>query len=420
MKKKIQRVAGSMKEFEDQMTSRKTVVPYKFIPSLMILASALCAMSTTILTPALPFIAHYFDSSNDAAQKILSLNLLGVGLSGLIYGAISESLGRRFLFLTGITLFSVSAFLSFFAESFNILWGLQIIQGCGIGCAAVLPLAVIRDVYSGKRAAYLMSLFGILMALSPALSPLVGGVITEYLGWEFIFLILGGVGIVLGAGLFFGLPETHPQELRHPVSFLLLFKNYGRLLKNTKFLRFAVLPWFSFSGLWVYSSTAPFVFIENLGLTPMEYGKYPIITILGVVIGNIFVNRLIKVLELLTFLKIGSMSLLLGISGLLVATGYDCKDPLFYASIMFFYCFGFGSLWSASLSLAMDHVSYGKGYGAALIRSGQLLSGSLGVMVSGLLYQGSFLFPGLFILACSMAITVLVWTTSKSEIYISD
>ena len=131
-------------------------------------------------------------------------------------------------------------------------------------------------------------------------------------------------------------------------------------------------------------------------------------------------NRLMKIWELLTFLKIGSMSLLFGISGLLVATGYDCKDPLFYASIMFFYCFGFGSLWSASLSLAMDHVSYGKGYGAALIRSAQLLSGSLGVMVSGLLYRGSFLLPGLFILACSMAITLLVWTTSKSEIYISD
>ncbi|MBS0186003.1 MAG: multidrug effflux MFS transporter [Proteobacteria bacterium] len=402
------------------MTSKKIAEDYKFIPYLMVLASALCAMSTTILTPALPFIAHHFDFSNDASQKILSMNLLGVALSGLLYGALSESLGRRLLFLMGFLLFSLCAFLSFLAESFNVLWSLQILQGCGVGCAAVLPLAVIRDVYSGKRAAYLMSIFGILMALSPALSPLVGGIIIEALGWKFIFLFLSSVGVIIGIGLFYGLPETHPQELRHPVSLLLLLKNYARLLKNTKFLRFAVLPWFSFGGLWVYSSTAPFVFIENCGLTPVEYGKYPIITILGVIIGNVFVNRFISLWELLTFLKIGSISLLSGIFGLLLATGYNCKDPMVYASVMFFYCFGFGSLWSASLSMAMDHVSHGKGYGAALIRSGQLLSASLGVMISGLLYEGSFILPGLFILACAIAITLLVWTTSRSEISLSE
>ncbi|MBS0186004.1 MAG: MFS transporter [Proteobacteria bacterium] len=402
------------------MTSKKSGEEAKFTPYLMILTSVFCVMSTSILTPALPLIAHYFGSSNDASQKILSMNILGIALSGLLYGALSESFGRRFLFLIGFLLFSLSALLSFLAESFNVLWSLQILQGCGIGCAAVLPLAVIRDIYSGKRAAYLMSIFGILMALSPALSPLVGGIIIEALGWKFIFLFLSCAGVIIGIGLFYGLPETHPQELRHPVSLLLLLKNYGHLLKNTKFLRFAVLSWFSVWGLWVYSSTASFVFIENFGLTPMAYGEYSIITILGIVIGNFFVNRFISLWELLTFLKIGSISLLSGIFGLLFAAGYDCKDPMVYASVMFFYCFGFGSLWSASLSLAMDHVPHEKGYGAALIRSGQFLSASLGVMISGLLYEGSFILPGLFILMCVIIITLLVWTTSRSESFMSE
>ena len=409
-----------MKEFEDLMISKEMPAKYRFIPSLMVSGSALCAMSTSILTPALPFIDAYFKSSPGAAQKILSLNLLGIALSGLLYGSLSESLGRRFLFLTGFGLFSISAFLSFWADSFNILWGLQILQGCGIGCAAVLPLAVIRDVYSGKRAAYLMSIFGMLMALSPALSPLIGGIITEYLGWEFIFLILSSIGIILGVWMFFGLPETHPKELRHPISLILLLKNYGRLLKNTKFLRFAVLPWFSFGGLWTFSSTAPFVFIENLGITPAEYGKYPIIAILGVAVGNIFVNRFMKIWELLTFLKIGALSLLFGTGALLIVTGFGCENPVIYAGTMFFFCFGFGSLWSASLSLAMDHVSYGKGYGAALIRSGQLLSASLGVLVSGFLYAGTFMFPAFFMLGCVGVVNVLVWTTSKEQIVGSE
>lgn len=388
----------------------------RYIPLLMIMGGVLGAMSSSILTPALPFIDHYFEAVEGAAQRILSLNFLGVAISGLFYGALSEVWGRRLLFISGVFLFTLSTFLSFFAESLLLLQSLQILQGCGIGSAAVLPLTVIRDTYSGKHAAYLLSILAMLMALSPTFAPLLGGFITEYLGWKFVFLVLAGMGCLLEIGLFFKLPETHPPESRSPLSVKVLFRTYGRLLINKKFLRFAALPWLSFGGLWIYTSTVPFVFIENFGLTPAQYGIYPIISISGLICGNTFAVRFIRVWELLTFLRVGALSLLLGILSVLVVTLCGSETPLFYAAGMFFYCLGFGTLLSSSQSLAMDHVPTQKGYGGALVRSGQVFSASLGVMVAGAIYNGTFIWPVLAILVCACTINILVWTTKKEEV----
>ena len=391
--------------------SKSSASVFQYVSFLMIAATTLSAMSTTILTPALPFMADFFNvRGHEIGQKILSFNLLGIGFSGIFYGTLSESWGRRPLFLIGLFLFSICALLSFFVSSLNELFLFQILQGCSIGTASVLPLAVIRDIYSGKKAVHFISIMGMMMALSPAFSPLIGGLITQYLGWKFIFLGLSSVGFLFFGILYYFLPETHPKELRSPLSLIKLIQAYGQILPNTRFLRFGVLPWLAFGGLWMYSATAPFFFIKELHLTPAQYGFYPVLTLGGALVGNIFMNRFLGWFDLKTFLKIGSLLILLGVSVLLILSVWGCRVPLYYAGAMFFYCIGFGTLWPAALNLAMDCVIRGKGYGAALIRSGQILSASLSILLSGYMYhEGSLLFPSLFILGCSGIIIALVW-----------
>ena len=389
---------------------------FSSVPALMMIASILGAMSTTILAPALPLIEAHFHVTSDAAQQVLSLNLAGIAVSGLFYGALSESFGRRFLFLSGISLFFISAFLSYFARTLEWLMIFQLIQGCGMGVGTILPLAVIRDLYHGKKAAKLISVLGILVPLAPAFSPLVGGYITQYLGWSSIFLTLSIIGVCLAVTLYFHFPETLAKKHRQPPSLMGQIKNYGRTLKNLLFLRFMAMLCLSFSGLWVYHTSAPFVFIQQLKLSPAEYGVYPIISVIGVILGNFLVNRMVHFWQLGVFLKIGAVSTLGGTLILLGLTVFSCRSPLIYALSMTIYCFGFGTIFSSSLMLAMENASHGKGYGAALMRGSQLMSASIAVAVSGILYKGSFLFPGLFMLGCIVIVNCLVWTTPKQTL----
>lgn len=389
---------------------------FSFVPALMMIASILGGTSTTILAPALPLIETYFSVTSDAAQQVLSLNLAGIAISGLFYGALSESFGRRILFLSGISLFFMGALLSYFAKTLEYLMICQLIQGCGMGVGTILPLAVIRDLYHGKKAAKLISILGIVLPLAPAFSPFIGGYITQYLGWSSIFLILSMIGICLVGFLYFAFPETLAKTHRQPPSFKGQIKSYGRTLKNLLFLRFMLMLCLSFGGLWVYHTSAPFVFIQQFKLSPAEYGVYPIISVLGVVLGNILVNRMVHFWHLVVFLKIGAIATLCGTLILLGLTVFSCRNPLSFSVCMTLYCFGFGTIFSSSLMLAMENVSYGKGYGAALLRGSQLMSASIAVAITGMLYKGSFFYPGLFMLGYIVIVNCLVWTTPKQTL----
>ena len=385
----------------------------RFIPILMTTAVALGSMSITIFTPALPTIESDFQCGTDKTQQLLSLNFGSIAISGIIYGALSESFGRRPLFLFGYLLFSAAAYLSFLAPSIDVLMTLQMLQGIGAGVGTTLSLAVIRDVYHGKKATKILSAIGIVMPLSPAFSPFIGGYLTDYFGWRSIFFVLGTAGFLLFLSLIGKFPETLQPSERKPFSLLNNLKGYGRTLKNSLFSRLMLLPCLGFAGLWAYSSAAPFFFIDTLGLSASAYGLYPIISVLGIVIGNGFVNRLVHIWPLTRFIQSGALLCLCSTLSLLYIVILNVLSPLCYALTMTVYCIGFGAIFSSSLTLAMEYTSHGKGFGAALIRAGQILSASIAVSTMGIIFKSTLFEPTLFILVCILILNGIVWSLPK-------
>lgn len=385
----------------------------RFIPILMTVAVALGSMSMTIFTPALPTIEAYFQCGTDVTQQLLSLNLGSIAFAGIIYGALSETFGRRPLFLFGYLLFFSAAYSSFLAPSIKVLMVLQMLQGFGAGVGTTLSLAVIRDVYHGKKAAKILSTIGLVIPLSPSFSPLIGGFLTDYFGWRSIFFVLGTIGLLLFLSLFWKFPETLHISEKKPFSIVNNLKGYSRTLKNSFFLRFMLLPCLGFAGLWAYSSSAPFVFIENMGLSASAYGVYPIISVSGIIIGNGLVNRLVHIWPLTRFIQLGSLLCLSATFFFLYNVLLGAPSPLIYALTMTLYCIGFGSIFSSSLTLAMEYTPHGKGFGAALIRAGQILSASIAVSTMGIIFNNTFFEPALFILACILILNGIVWSLPK-------
>lgn len=290
---------------------------------------------------------------------------------------------------------------------------LQSLQGFGAGVGTVLSMAVIGDIYQGKKAAKIFSFMGLAVPLSPAFSPFIGGYLTDHLGWKSIFLTLGTIGLLFFLLLIWKLPETLPILNKIPFSFSNKIRRYKNTLKNPLFLRFASLPCLGFSGIWAYNAVAPFVFINNWGLSATACGYYSIISIIGIIIGSSIVNRLTHICSSLSFVRLGSLFCLCSTLFFLLLILRNISLPLPYALTMTLYCIGFGFIFSSSLTLAMEHAHHGKGFGAALVRSSQILSGSLAVAISGSIYINSFFEPALFILTCTVLLMIIAWTSPK-------
>jgi polar amino acid transport system substrate-binding protein len=372
----------------------------------MLIASVLGPISTTILTPALPLVENYFDSNAYSLQQVMNFNLASIAISGIVYAVLSEYFGRRPIFLLGILLFSLGAFLSYFANSLGYLIIFQIIQCCGIG-VGVLTSPVIGDIYRDAKAVKLISTLGIFAPIIIYLSPLIGGYITQYLGWSFIFLMQFIIGICFFISLYFGFPETISFNNSH--SFKEQIKICVITLKDISFIRVMLMMCLAFSGLWVYHITAPFVFIQQFNLSPAEYGIYPIVSVSGIILGNIFINRIANILSHKSLLKIGAFIALCGTFLLLLLTIFSYHHPLGFAICMAIYYFGCASIFSIGLVSAIDSTVYGKGYRVALIRGGQFMMASIIGSMCSFFYTTSFLFVGFVILICIIIVNIISW-----------
>ncbi len=386
---------------------------YSCTPILMLIASILGPMSTAILTPALPLIESSFDSNIYSVKQVMNLNLASIAISGIIYGGISESFGRRLIFLIGISLFSMGALMSYFVNNLQLLIASQIVQGCGIGVSSITS-AVIGDVYHGKKSIQLISFFGIFVPLSVHLSPLIGGFIVQYISWKFIFFAQFFVGVCFLILLYFVFPET--LSIYHPYSFKEQINVYVNTFKNSLFIKLMCVMCLPFSGLWIYNTTAPFMFIQQFAVSPLEYGIYPIISASGLILGNIFVNRTIDFLEISLVLKIGGGVLLIGIISILSLIVCSYHTPIAFAICMGIYYFGCAPIFSIGLVLAMNIGLNKKGYITALIRGGQFIVASIIGVISGLFYIESFIFFGIIMLLCALITNLLVWNLLNSLI----
>lgn len=154
------------------------------IPLLLILTIAVAEMSTSIYTPSLTSVAAHFNVSEAVVQWTVSINLLGLALSGPIYGPWSDCHGRRTILRIGMSLFLFGSIFAFFANTIEVLLIARFIQGLGEGVAVVIAFAVVRDLFDEKKSAQVLSYMGMAIALSPGLAPILGSYIAYTIGWK--------------------------------------------------------------------------------------------------------------------------------------------------------------------------------------------------------------------------------------------
>ena len=269
-----------------QSTFKKTPL----LLAMMIIATGQVGVS--IYLPSLPLIAADLSVTQVDVQLLVTLFLVGFGLSQLFYGPMSDAVGRRPIFLLGQGVYLIGTVVCVvFSDNMTALEIGRLLQGLGAGSASVLGRSVLRDSYDGAQLTKALSYISITASIMPIIAPVFGGWISFHLGWEAVFLFVLLYLLAIFTLGYFVLHETLPySKSRFQVSQVV--KNYGSLITNRQVLSSASYNWMSYMASLVSLSLFPFLMQEQLGLTAAEYGSLMIVPSAGLLIGSVALNVL--------------------------------------------------------------------------------------------------------------------------------
>lgn len=185
--------------------------------ALLAMTFATVAFSIDAMLPALPEIASTISAADpNRAQLIITSFMLGMGIGTLFTGPLSDCFGRKPVLLAGALVYIFGATLAWQAGSIEAMFAARVIQGLGAAGPRVVAMAIIRDLYSGREMARLMSFVMLVFTIIPAIAPTLGALVIWAAGWRAIFPAFILFSIIATSWMMLRQPETLPQERRRP------------------------------------------------------------------------------------------------------------------------------------------------------------------------------------------------------------
>lgn len=364
----------------------------------MIAASGTLAMH--IFVPALPQLARDLAVTPGTAQLTLTLYLIGIAAGQLVYGPVSDRFGRRPVLIVSLSVFLVSTLVAGFAPSIEWLLAARVAQALGACGGLVLGRAMVRDSAAPGEAARQMALLVMAMTATPALAPLIGGLLGEWFGWRSIFGFLGAVGGILLLCTLTRLPETNRRRLRTGPRDLL--RVYASLLRRRDFRLVAIGGACLSTSLYAFFSAAPFLFVDVLHRPMSEVGFYYMSMVGGITLGSFAVSRLSARLSADAILRLAAGLALLGASALLAVdlAGLLSVPAILVSMGIFAFGSGFASPVATARAIGVDPQAIGAASG--LYGFLQMAFGALCTALAGLWHTQSALPTALILLFASV------------------
>ncbi|WP_208720409.1 Bcr/CflA family multidrug efflux MFS transporter [Amycolatopsis circi] len=233
---------------------------------------ALGPLSIDMYLPALPDITRELSTTESTIQLTLTGTVLGLGLGQLIAGPLSDAIGRRIPLVAGSAIHVLASLLCLVAPTVELLSAARVLQGLGASAGAVLALAVVRDLYTDRAAAKLLSKLILVMGVSPVLAPTLGSALLAWTHWRGVFVVLAAIGLASGIAAALALPETLPLARRQPFRFRATVRSYRSLFTDRSFVGLVLVAGFAMAGLFAFVSGGSFVFQQQYGLDQQQFG----------------------------------------------------------------------------------------------------------------------------------------------------
>lgn len=349
----------------------------------------LSPMAVDLYLPSMPAIADDLAASPAAVTQTFSVYLACFALPQLVFGPLSDAMGRRFSMFLGLGIFLIGSLACAFASTIE---GLILSRGLqGIGAAAIIVTvpALVRDRFEHEEFARVMGVIMMIMAIAPLVAPLLGGLILTLSGWRMNFLLLA-VLAGLSALLFHNrIGETLDPAHRIRPRPAILARNYGALLKHGPSLCFLLCGGLAFAGMMAFLSASPFVYIELYGVSELEYGLLFACNILTMIMFTALGNRFVRRTGSHRMLGL-AMVVVLAATLMMGGLAVDGAPPLWIVVLSVMLFVGTNGVVSAnSMSLVMSRFAAISGSTSAVAGTLRFGSGAIAGAAVSVLHNGT-------------------------------
>lgn len=390
-----------------------TALPVTGMPFVLILSAlmAFTSLSTDIYLPALPAMGKELHGN---AELTITGFLLGFCIAQLFWGPVSDHFGRRKPLFVGMLLYIIGSAGCALSTDISHIVFWRVFQALGACTGPMLARAMIRDLFTRTRAAQMLSVLIMIMAVAPIAGPLIGGQLIALASWHAIFWLLAILGTLMLISLYW-LPETLPVEKRVKASPINAFKNYARLVRNTVFMRFTLCLAFYYVGVYAFVAGSPFVYISYFGINPQYYGWLFAVNIVGMVCVSQANRHLVRHYPLEKLLKIAAIIAAVAATILAFSSFTHIGGVVVVVLSVLVYFSMNGIIAAGSTAAALDHAEGITGSASALIGSLQYGSGIISSLLLAAFNSGTAWTMGWIIWVFTLASLVMALTTRNSS-----
>ncbi|MFJ5470785.1 multidrug effflux MFS transporter [Pectobacterium carotovorum] len=394
-----------------QIQARPEKTSGLFFIAILSALMAFTSLSTDIYLPAMPIMAK--DLQGNAELTITGF-LIGFCIAQLIWGPLSDHLGRRIPLFIGMVLFIIGSVGCALSTDMPQIVFWRVFQALGACTGPMLARAMIRDLFSRTRAAQMLSTLMIVMAIAPIAGPLLGGQLIKVTSWHAIFWLLAVIGVAMLISLRW-LPETLPADRRVKASLPSAFRNYYALLTNANFMRFTLCLTFYYVAAYAFITGSAFVYITYFGIDPQHYGWLFALNIVGVMGMSVVNRRLVQRYSLERLLKFAVLIAAAASFILVIGTKLHIGGIILIVVSVFVFFSMNGIIAATSTAAALDAVPNMAGSASALIGSLQYGSGIISSLLLALLSDGTPWTMAWIIALFTAASAVIALTTPATK-----
>lgn len=390
---------------------------FRSFVALMAALMAANALAIDSMLPALPQMAEALGIAEaNGRQWIITAYLLGFGTAQIVYGTLSDRFGRRPVLLFGLVVYVAASIAAAFAGAFEAMMVARVVQGVGAAATRVLVVSIVRDCYSGRDMARVMSLAMIVFLAVPILAPSIGQAILLVAPWRWIFGVLTIFGTLVMLWVVLSLPETQHPEDRKPIEVATVVAAFRTTLTTRLAVGYMLAMAFVLGGLFGFINSAQQVFVDVFQ-APEWFTTIFALIALGMAAASLLNSRIVVRLGMrrVSHGALLAYIALTGIHALLALSGHESlwSFAIFQAGAMF--CFGlvapnFGAM-------AMDPLGHVAGTASSVQGFVTTIGGALLGFYIGQHFDGTVVPITLGFALCGLVALGIVLVAEKGRLF---
>lgn len=380
------------------------------------LLSAIGPFSIDMYLPGFPAIAKDLHTSIDAVSYTLASFFIGICAGQMISGPLLDRFGRKRPLIIGMFIYILASVGCAFSPSVESLIFFRFLQALG-GCVTmVAPRAIIRDVFPVEESAKIFSMMILILGVSPIIAPTTGSFLIAGFGWYSVFLVLGGISLLVVLAVIFLLPESKKPDPTFSLKAGPILASFTSVIKNRQFFVYTLSGAIAAAGLFAYLAGSPFVLLTFYGVTEKEYGLIFAIIASGLIAASQVNNLLLKKYTSIQVVKATLIIQTLAGALLFITNAFNIGGLSSTIALIFVFlsCQGFNFPNSSALSMAPFEKEAGSA--SALMGAIQMAFGALAAACVGLLNATTALpMTGVMAVCGLIALTILLLADRKKS-----